>query len=132
MNKTFVMVKPDGVERGLTGRIMVRFEEKGFKLIDAKLVRMTREHAELHYEHLKAKPFFGELVDFITSGPVFAMVWEGKDAVKNARLIIGATNPSEANAGSIRGDFALDVASNIVHGSDSDENAEKEIKLFFE
>lgn len=132
MDRTFVMVKPDGYARGLVGRIVARFEEKGFKLADAKVMQLSREHAERHYEHLKAKPFFGELVDFIVSGPVFAMVWEGKDAIKNARALIGATNPSEALAGTIRGDFALDVASNIIHGSDSDESAEREIKLFFQ
>ncbi|MDQ0060954.1 nucleoside-diphosphate kinase [Paenibacillus harenae] len=131
MDRTFVMVKPDGYARGLVGRIVARFEEKGFKLTDAKVMHLSREHAERHYEHLNAKPFFGELVDFIVSGPVFAMIWEGKDAIKNARALIGATNPSEALVGTIRGDYALDVASNIIHGSDSEESAEREIKLFF-
>ncbi|MDQ0111157.1 nucleoside-diphosphate kinase [Paenibacillus harenae] len=131
MDRTFVMVKPDGYARGLVGRIVARFEEKGFKLTDAKVMHLSREHAERHYEHLSAKPFFGELVDFIVSGPVFAMIWEGKDAIKNARALIGATNPSEALVGTIRGDYALDVASNIIHGSDSEESAEREIKLFF-
>lgn len=131
MEKTFVMIKPDGYAKGIVGRVVTRFEEKGFKLVDAKVMHLTREHAEKHYEHLNAKPFFGELVDFIVSGPVFAMVWEGKHAVKNARELIGATDPSEALPGTIRGDFATDVSSNIVHGSDSNENAEREIKLFF-
>lgn len=131
MDKTFVMVKPDGFERGLVGRIVARFEEKGFKLVDAKVMQLTRTHAEHHYEHLRSKPFFDELVDFIISGPVFSMIWEGKDAVKNARALIGATNPSDALPGTIRGDFAIDVASNIIHGSDSDENAQREINLFF-
>lgn len=131
MDRTFVMVKPDGYARGLVGRIMARFEEKGFKLADAKVMQLSREHAEHHYEHLREKVFFDELVDFIVSGPVFAMIWEGKDAVKNARAIIGATNPSDALSGTIRGDFAIDVASNIIHGSDSDVSAEREIKLFF-
>ncbi|MHA7964562.1 nucleoside-diphosphate kinase [Paenibacillus sp. CAU 1782] len=131
MEKTFVMVKPDGVERGLIGAIVARFENKGFKLAKGELMQLSREKAEIHYGHLRAKPFFGELVDFITSGPVFAMVLEGKDAIKNARLLIGATNPSEAGAGTIRGDFALDVEANIVHGSDSAENAEIEIERFF-
>jgi nucleoside-diphosphate kinase len=94
-------------------------------------MQLTREHAEHHYEHLRSKVFFDELVDFIVSGPIFAMIWEGKDAIKNARALIGATNPSEALPGTIRGDFALDVASNIIHGSDSNESAEQEIKLFF-
>jgi nucleoside-diphosphate kinase len=115
----------------LTGHIVARFEAKGFKLADAKLMKLERDVAEEHYEHLRSKAFFGELVDFITSGPVFAMVLEGKDAVKNARSIIGATNPSDATPGTIRGDYAIDVASNIVHGSDSDENAQREIDLYF-
>lgn len=132
MNKTFVMVKPDGVARGLVGRIVARFEEKGFKLVQAQLMQLDRQHAEEHYVHLKDKPFFGELVDFIISGPVFAMELHGHDAVKNARSVIGATNPVEAAAGTIRGDYATDVASNIVHGSDSDESAERELRLFFQ
>ncbi|OBZ16017.1 MULTISPECIES: nucleoside-diphosphate kinase [Bacillales] len=131
MDRTFVMVKPDGYARGLVGRIVSRFEEKGFTLIDARVMRLSREHAEEHYEHLRSKVFFDELVDFIVSGPIFAMIWEGNDAIKNARALIGATNPSEALAGTIRGDFALDVASNIIHGSDSAENAEREISRFF-
>lgn len=132
MDRTFVMVKPDGVARGLVGRIVARFEEKGFKIVEAKLMQLSRETAEIHYEHLKSKSFFDELVDFITSGPVFAMVLEAKDAVQNSRSIIGATNPKEAAAGTIRGDYATDVASNIVHGSDSDENAEREIRMYFQ
>ncbi|MGO4185134.1 nucleoside-diphosphate kinase [Paenibacillus sp. MCAF9] len=132
MDKTFVMVKPDGYARGLVGRIVARFEEKGFKLVDARVMRLSREQAETHYEHLRSKVFFDELVDFIVSGPIFAMIWEGKDAIKNARSLIGATNPSEALAGTIRGDFAIDVASNIIHGSDSIESAEREIKNFFQ
>jgi nucleoside-diphosphate kinase len=132
MDRTFVMVKPDGYARGLVGRVVSRFEEKGFTLVDAKVMKLSREHAEHHYEHLRSKVFFDELVDFIVSGPIFAMIWEGKDAVKNARAIIGATNPSDALMGTIRGDFAIDVASNIIHGSDSPESAEREIKLFFE
>ncbi|MGO4537235.1 nucleoside-diphosphate kinase [Paenibacillus sp. 2TAB19] len=132
MDRTFVMVKPDGFARGLVGRVVARFEEKGFKLVDARVMQISRELAERHYEHLKAKPFFDELVEFIISGPVFAMIWEGKDAIKNARSLIGATNPSDALSGTIRGDFAIDVASNIIHGSDSDENADREIKLFFQ
>lgn len=131
MNRTFVMVKPDAVARGLIGRIVARFEEKGFKLADVKMMTVSRELAETHYGHLKAKPFFEELVDFIMSGPVFAMILEGTNAVANARSVIGATNPVEAVPGSIRGDFGMDVASNIVHGSDSDDNAEREIRLFF-
>lgn len=132
MDRTFVMVKPDGVARGLVGRIVARFEDKGFKLIDGRMVQLSREQAEHHYGHLRAKVFFDELVDFIISGPVFAMILEGKDAVKNARAVIGATNPSDALAGTVRGDFATDVASNIIHGADSTESAEREIKLFFQ
>lgn len=131
MEQTFIMIKPDGVKRNLIGDIVARFEHKGFRLIDAKLLNVSREIAELHYYDLRDKPFFGELVAFITSGPVFAMVWEGEHAVKNARALIGATNPVEAAAGTIRGDYALDVSSNIIHGSDSLENADREIGLFF-
>lgn len=131
MDRTFVMVKPDGVKRGLIGAIVSRFEQKGFLLAEAKMMHISQELAEQHYAEHREKPFFGELVEFITSGPVFAMVWEGKQAVKNARSIIGKTNPQEAAAGTIRGDFALDVESNIVHGSDSDESAAREIGLFF-
>lgn len=131
MERTFVMVKPDGVARGLIGQILSRFEGKGFTLVKGELMQLSREKAEVHYAHLSAKPFFGELVDFIVSGPVFAMVLEGKHAIKNARLLIGATNPTEAGAGTIRGDYAMEVDANIVHGSDSAENAEIEIERFF-
>ncbi|WP_168121064.1 nucleoside-diphosphate kinase [Paenibacillus sp. HB172176] len=131
MDRTFVMVKPDGVARGLIGKIVTRFEEKGFTIAAAKLMQLNQLEAERHYDHLRAKAFFGELVAFITSGPVFAMIVEGKDAVKNARALIGATNPLEAALGTIRGDYAMDVASNIVHGSDNDENAEREIGMYF-
>ncbi|PWW02532.1 nucleoside diphosphate kinase [Paenibacillus cellulosilyticus] len=131
MNRTFVMVKPDGVARNLIGVIMTRFERKGLKLTNAKMMNIDRELAEKHYIEHVGKPFFEELIDFIMSGPVFAMVWEGQDAVKNARSLIGRTNPSEAAPGTIRADYALDVSSNIVHGSDSDESAEREITNFF-
>lgn len=131
MEQTFIMIKPDGVNRGLIGDIVLRFERKGFTLRDAKLMTVSREKAETHYSDLKEKPFFGELVDFISAGPVFAMVWEGKNVVKQSRSIIGATNPADAALGTIRGDFATDVASNIIHGSDSIESAEREINLFF-
>ncbi|HUC91574.1 MAG TPA: nucleoside-diphosphate kinase [Paenibacillus sp.] len=131
MEQTFVMVKPDGVSRGLIGAVVSRFENKGLKLAAVKMMTIPSELAERHYGEHREKKFFGELVDFITSGPVFAMVWEGPQAVKNARLIIGATNPSEAVPGSIRGDYGLIVDSNIVHGSDSPESAQREIGLFF-
>ncbi|XEC93851.1 nucleoside-diphosphate kinase [Paenibacillus tarimensis] len=131
MERTFVMVKPDGVKRGLIGEIVARFEKRGFRLAGAKLMAVSRELAERHYIEHKERPFFGELVDFITSGDVFAMVWEGKDAVKIARSMIGKTNPADADPGTIRGDYALTVESNIIHGSDSPESAEREIGLFF-
>lgn len=131
MEQTFIMIKPDGVNRGLIGDIVLRFERKGFILRDAKLMVVSREKAETHYSDLKDKPFFGELVDFISAGHVFAMVWEGKNVVKQSRALIGATNPADAVIGTIRGDFATDVASNIIHGSDSIESAEREINLFF-
>lgn len=131
MEQTFIMIKPDGVNRGLIGDIVLRFERKGFTLREAKLMVVSREKAEMHYSDLKEKPFFGELVDFISAGHVFAMVWEGKNVVKQSRALIGATNPADAVVGTIRGDFATDVASNIIHGSDSIESAEREINLFF-
>jgi nucleoside-diphosphate kinase len=131
VDQTFVMVKPDGVRRGLVGAIVSRFEQKGFNLALAQIMTIPKEMAESHYSEHKEKPFFGELVDFITSGPVFAMVWEGPDAVRNARTLIGKTNPAEAAVGTIRGDYALIVDSNIVHGSDSPESAQREIGLFF-
>ncbi len=126
------MVKPDGFKRGLVGAVVTRFESKGLILKEAKVMTIPQALAEEHYREHKEKKFFGELVDFITSGPVFAMIWEGPDAVKNARSIIGKTNPSEAAPGTIRGDYALIVDSNIVHGSDSPESAEREIRLFFQ
>jgi len=131
LEQTFIMIKPDGVERGHIGEIVARFERKGLRLTSAQLMQVSRETAELHYGHLKNKPFFGELVDYITSGQVFAMIWEGDEAIKNARTLIGATNPVEALPGSIRGDLALNVASNIIHGSDSTESVIREIALFF-
>jgi nucleoside-diphosphate kinase len=132
VEQTFVMVKPDGYKRGLVGAVVTRFENKGLILKEAKVMTIPQALAEEHYREHKEKKFFGELVDFITSGPVFAMIWEGPDAVKNARSIIGKTNPSEAAPGTIRGDYALIVDSNIVHGSDSPESAEREIHLFFQ
>lgn len=131
MEKTFIMVKPDGVQRGLIGEVVNRFEQKGFSLVGAKLMQISQDLAENHYGEHKERPFFGELVDFITSGPVFAMVWEGENVIKTSRLMIGATNPQEANPGSIRGDYAITVGKNIIHGSDSAESAEREINLFF-
>jgi len=131
MEKTFIMVKPDGVQRGLIGEIVNRFERKGFTLVGAKLMQISDSLAEEHYGEHKERPFFGELVEFITSGPVFAMIWEGENVIKTSRHMIGATNPEEADPGSIRGDYAITVGKNIIHGSDSQESAEREINLFF-
>ncbi|WP_281975472.1 nucleoside-diphosphate kinase [Halobacillus litoralis] len=131
MEKTFLMVKPDGVQRSLIGDITARFEQKGFKLAGAKLMAIPESLAEEHYGEHKEKPFFGELVDFITSGPVFAMVWEGEGVIATTRQMMGATKPSEAAPGTIRGDFGVTVGKNVIHGSDSPESAEREIGLFF-
>ena len=131
MEKTFLMVKPDGVQRNLIGEIVGRFEAKGFQLVGAKLMQIPTELAEQHYGEHKERPFFGELVEFITSGPVFAMVWEGENVISTARLLVGATNPKESAPGTIRGDFAVTVGKNIIHGSDAPESAEREIGLFF-
>ncbi|GGA61317.1 nucleoside-diphosphate kinase [Ornithinibacillus halotolerans] len=131
MEKTFLMVKPDGVQRNLVGEIVNRFERKGFKLVGAKLMQISDELASEHYGEHKERPFFGELVDFITSGPVFAMVWEGENVIKTAREMMGKTNPAEALPGTVRGDFGVTVGKNVIHGSDSPESAEREINLFF-
>lgn len=131
MEKTFLMVKPDGVQRNLIGEIVARFEKKGFQLVGAKLMNISEELAGKHYGEHKEKPFFGELVDFITSGPVFAMVWEGENVIATARQMMGKTNPVEALQGTVRGDFGVTVGKNIIHGSDSPESAEREIGLFF-
>lgn len=132
MEKTFLMVKPDGVQRNLIGEIVNRFERKGYKLVAGKLMNISEELAKEHYGEHQDKPFFGELVEFITSGPVFAMVWEGENVIATGRKIVGATNPQEAEPGTIRGDFGVTVGKNIIHGSDSPESAEREINLFFE
>ncbi|KAG9043749.1 nucleoside diphosphate kinase [Tulasnella sp. UAMH 9824] len=129
--RTYIMIKPDAVQRGLIGAIISRFEQRGFKLTAMKLVHSTPEHLEKHYADLKDKPFFPGLIRYMASGPVVAMVWEGLDAVKTGRAILGATNPLASAPGTIRGDFALAVGRNVCHGSDSVENAEKEIKLWF-
>ncbi len=131
MEKTFLMVKPDGVQRQLIGDIVARFERKGFQLVGAKLMQIPAELAEQHYGEHKERPFFGELVEFITSGPVFAMVWQGENVIATARQMMGATNPKDAMPGTIRGDYAAIVGKNIIHGSDSPESAEREIGLFF-
>lgn len=132
MQKTFLMIKPDGVQRNLIGKIVQRFEKKGFKLVAAKLMNVSEGLAKQHYAEHEDKPFFGELVDFITSGPVFAMIWEGEDVIKTARQMMGATNPLEAQPGTIRGDYGITVGKNIIHGSDSEASAKREINLFFD
>lgn len=131
MERTFVMVKPDGVRRRLAGEVIKRIEAKGYSIVEMKLFTIDEDLAKRHYAEHTEKPFFGELVSFITSGPVVAMVVEGDDAVKGSRQIMGATNPLEAVPGSIRGDFASVITENIVHGSDSPESATREIGLFF-
>ena len=131
MSRTLILVKPDAFARGLTGEIIARFERKGLRLTALDHRTLEENLATQHYAEHEGKPFFGELVDFITSGPLVAMVLEGHEAVRAARQIIGATNPLEAAPGSIRGDFALEVGQNMVHGSDSDESAEREVALFF-
>jgi nucleoside-diphosphate kinase len=131
LSRTLILVKPDAFGRGLTGEILARFERKGLTIAALKLVQTPRETAETHYAEHAERPFFGELVDFITSAPLVAVVLEGDDVVKASRQLIGATNPLEANTGSIRGDFAIEVGQNLVHGSDSDESAEREIGIWF-
>ena len=131
MERTFLAVKPDGVQRQLVGEIIRRYENKGFKLVGLKLIQPTRELAEKHYAVHKERPFFAGLVDFITSGPVVAMVWEGDGVVASARKIIGATNPLTAEPGTIRGDYGANIGRNIIQGSDAIETAQTEIALWF-
>jgi nucleoside-diphosphate kinase len=131
MHRTLILVKPDAFMRGLTGEIIARFERKGLIIVAMKHMTVARDLAERHYAEHAEKPFFGDLVDFITGGPLVAFVLEGHEAVTAARQVIGATNPLEADAGSIRGEFGLEVQTNLVHGSDSAESAEREIGLFF-
>ena len=131
MDRTLILVKPDAFARNLTGEIIARFERKGLRIAALRYMTLDRPTAEQHYAEHQGKPFFEELVTFIPSGPLVALVLEGQDAVKAARQVIGATNPLEANTGSIRGDFALEVGKNMVHGSDAPESAAREAKLFF-
>jgi nucleoside-diphosphate kinase len=131
MERTLILVKTDAYARSLTGEILARFERKGLKIVALKLLTTPRETAETHYAEHEGKPFSGELVDFITSGPLGALVLEGEQAVPAARQLIGATNPVEANTGSIRGDFAIAIGTNMVHGSDSPESAAREIGVWF-
>jgi len=131
MERTLILVKPDAFARNLSGEIIARFERKGLQLAAMKMMTASRELAEAHYAEHAKRPFFGELVDFITSGPLVAMILEGDHAVTAARQVIGATDPIEATMGSIRADYALEVGRNMVHGSDSDESAAREAALFF-
>jgi nucleoside-diphosphate kinase len=131
MSRTLILIKPDAFERGLTGEVIDRFERKGLRPTAIRLLTADEEIANRHYAEHAEKPFFGELVSFITRGPLVALVLEGNEAVSAARQIIGATNPLEAAPGSIRGDFATEVTFNLVHGSDSDESAEREIAIWF-
>jgi nucleoside-diphosphate kinase len=129
--RTFIMIKPDGVQRGLVGPIISRFETKGFKLVALKFAAPGKEHFEKHYSDLSSKPFFGGLVTYAASGPVVAMVWEGTNVVLTGRKMLGATRPDDSAPGTIRGDYAIDVGRNIIHGSDSVDSANKEIELWF-
>ena len=129
--RTLILVKPDAFARGLTGEIIARFERKGLKIVALKHMQLDEDTAKQHYAEHEGKPFFGELVDFITSGPLVAMVLEGEQAIKAARQVIGATNPLEATTGSIRGDVAVEVGQNMVHGSDSPESGQREAGIFF-
>lgn len=131
LQRTLVLVKPDGVHRGLVGEVISRLERKGLRLVGLKMMRVTRDLAERHYEVHRGKPFFLGLIDFITSGPVVAMVWEGPEAVAVVRNLMGATDARKAAPGTIRGDLGLDVGHNLVHGSDSEETATREVGLFF-
>jgi nucleoside-diphosphate kinase len=131
MERTLILVKPDGVQRGLIGEVINRFERRGLKLVGMKFIQMSQELAERHYGVHKERPFYNDLVAYITSGPVVAMVWEGKEAIAAARSTMGATKPVEAAPGTIRGDFGMEIGRNLVHGSDSPENAVNEVNLFF-
>ena len=132
MERTLILVKPDGVQRGLAGEIISRFERRGLKLVGMKFIQMSQELAEEHYGVHKERPFYKDLVAYITSGPIVAMVWEGKEAIAAARSTMGATKPVDAAPGTIRGDFGMEIGRNLVHGSDSPENAAIEIALCFD
>lgn len=128
---TFIMVKPDGVSRGLVGEVISRFEAKGLRLVSARMLEIDEELARHHYAEHVDKPFFGDLLEFITSGPVVATAWAGDGAIAVGRILMGPTNPAEAPPGTIRGDFGLEITNNIVHGSDGPESAERELAIFF-
>ena len=129
--RTFIMIKPDGVQRGVMGNIISRFEDKGYKMVGCKMMDAPTEHCEKHYEEHKGRPFFNSLVSYVCSGPVLAMVWEGSSSIEGGRNLIGATNPTSSSPGTIRGDLAMEVGRNLIHGSDSKESAAKEIAHWF-
>lgn len=131
IEKTYIMLKPDCIKRGLMGEVISRIEKKGYKITDAKMLNLDEKILREHYAHIAAKPFFPEVVSYMTSGPVLAMIVEGENAVKGMRILMGATKFEEATAGTIRGDYAFCTSENIIHGSDSIENAKIEIKRFF-
>lgn len=131
MERTYLMVKPDGVQRNIAGEIVSRFERRGFKIVGLKMFKITREQAEKHYGEHAGKPFFASLVDYITSGPVVAMVIEGRSAISAARDMMGATDPLNAAPGTIRNTYGIDLGRNVIHGSDSPESAAREIGIFF-
>lgn len=130
--RSFVMLKPDAVLRRLMGKVLTRFEERGLKIVAAKMMEIPQDLAKEHYGEHKEKPFFNDLINYITSGPVLAMVIEGDECISLIRKMVGATNPKEADTGTIRGDYALDMGRNIIHASDSPESAKREIALFFD
>eukprot|EP00112_Aurelia_sp_Birch-Aquarium-sp1_P007504 Seg1818.5 transcript_id=Seg1818.5/GoldUCD/mRNA.D3Y31 product="Nucleoside diphosphate kinase B" protein_id=Seg1818.5/GoldUCD/D3Y31 len=130
-DRTFIMIKPDGVQRGLIADIIKRFEQRGYKLVAMKFMQASEEHLKKHYADLSERPFFPGLIKYVGSGPVVAMVWEGLNIVKSGRMMLGETNPLDSKPGSIRGDYSVQVGRNIIHGSDTNENAAKEISLWF-
>ena len=131
MERTFVMVKPDGIQRAIIGQVTSRFESKGLKLVAAKMIHINKDLASTHYQEHLGKAFYEKLIDYITSGPVLAMVWEGRDVISCVRTVVGKTNPLEAAPGTIRGDFGMETGRNMIHASDSSESAKREISLFF-
>ena len=131
LERTYIMIKPDGVQRGCVGEIIARFEKKGFKLLAMKLYSPSKQLLEEHYKDLKEKPFFPKLVEYMMMGPVVCMIWQGREVVKIGRMMLGATNPLNSEPGTIRGDYCIESGRNIIHGSDSVESAEREIKLWF-
>ena len=130
LERTYIMIKPDGVQRGCVGEIIARFEKKGFKLLAMKLYSPSKQLLEEHYKDLKEKPFFPKLVEYMMMGPVVCMIWQGREVVKTGRKMLGATNPLNSEPGTIRGDYCIESGRNIIHGSDSVESAEREIKLW--